>query len=97
MTLHLFEYVTGIVGKVEWDTFILSVMVSHLASFGTVAPKDGVFYMFKQVSSLKALIIDVVTAKFFWIISCTCTVSRQRMNCHMHYDIFLLSISWLFL
>jgi hypothetical protein len=37
--IHWLEYVIGIVGKVEWNTFILSVTIRHLAYFGTAAPK----------------------------------------------------------
>jgi hypothetical protein len=65
MGMHWLEYVIGIVGKVEWNTFILSVTISHLAYFGTAAPKYRVFYVFKQIFSLKALTTDAMTAKLF--------------------------------
>jgi hypothetical protein len=48
------EYLIGTVGKVELDTFVLSVTLSHLAYFGTAAPKYGVFCVFRQVSYLKS-------------------------------------------
>jgi hypothetical protein len=55
--------VIGIVVKVEWNTFVLSVVISHLAYFRTEAPKYRVFCVFKQISS--ALTTDVMTANMF--------------------------------
>jgi hypothetical protein len=63
MVMHWLEYLTEIAGKVEWNTFVLSVTISHLEYFGTAAPKYGVFCVFKQVSSLRALTTDAATAK----------------------------------
>jgi hypothetical protein len=54
--MHCQECVTGIVGKVEWNTFVLSVTISYLAYFGTAALKYGVFCVLRQISSLKACI-----------------------------------------
>jgi hypothetical protein len=71
MGIHWLENITGIIGKVEWNTFVLSVMISHLAYSGTAAPKYRVVCVFRQISSLKALITDAVTAILFWIIYCT--------------------------
>jgi hypothetical protein len=62
MGIHWLEYVLGIDGKVGWNIF-LSVTICHLAYFGTVAPKYGVFCVFRQICSLKALTTDEVTAK----------------------------------
>jgi hypothetical protein len=67
MGMHWLECVIGIAAKVEWNTFVLSVTISHLACFGKAAPKYGVFCVFRQISSLNALITDAVTAKLFWI------------------------------
>jgi hypothetical protein len=68
--MHWLEYVIGIVGQVEWNTFVLSVTISYLAYFGTAAPKYGVCCIFIQMSSLKAITTDAVFAKLFWIIKC---------------------------
>jgi hypothetical protein len=63
--LHWLEYVIGIVVKVQWNTFVSSVTISRLAYFRTVAPKYEVFCVFKQISTLKALTTDAVTASYF--------------------------------
>jgi hypothetical protein len=65
MGIHWLEYVIGVAGKVEWNTFVLSVVISFLAYFGTVAPKYGIFCVLKQVPSLKALTTNAVSAKLF--------------------------------
>jgi hypothetical protein len=69
MGIHWHDCVIRNVRKVEWNTFVLSVTISHLAYFGTATPKYGVFCVFNQLSSLKALTTDVVTAILFWIIT----------------------------
>jgi hypothetical protein len=51
--------------------YVLSVTISHLVYFGIEAQKYGIFCVFRQMSSLNALTMDVVTAKLFWIIDCT--------------------------
>jgi hypothetical protein len=51
MGIQWLEYVIGIVGKVARNTSVLSVTTSHLAYFGTAAPKYGVFCVFKQTCS----------------------------------------------
>jgi hypothetical protein len=53
MGMHWLEYVIGVVGKFEGNTFVLSVTISHLSYFGTATPKEGVLFVSKQVSSLK--------------------------------------------
>jgi hypothetical protein len=65
MGMRWLQYVIGISGKVELNTYVLSVMISHLAYFGTAAPKYEVFCFFKQMASLKALTTDALTAKLF--------------------------------
>jgi hypothetical protein len=65
MGMYWLEYVIGIAGKFEWNTFVLYVTLSHLEYLGTVAPKYGVLCVFKQISSLKALTTEAVTAKLF--------------------------------
>jgi hypothetical protein len=48
------EYVIWNAAKVEWNTFVLSVTISHLAYFGALTPNCGVFCVFKQISPLTA-------------------------------------------
>jgi hypothetical protein len=62
MRMHCLEYIIEIVGKVEWNTFVLSVMISRLVYLGRAAPKYEAFCIFKQISSLKVLTTDAVTA-----------------------------------
>jgi hypothetical protein len=49
MGMHWLECVIGIVGKVEWNTFVLSVTISHWAYFGTASPKYAAFCVFNQI------------------------------------------------
>jgi hypothetical protein len=51
--VHWLEYAIEIVGKVEWNTFGLSLTISYLANFGTVSPKYGVFCVLKQTNKKK--------------------------------------------
>jgi hypothetical protein len=44
MGIHWLEYVIGIAVKVEWNTFVLAVTISHLTYFGTAAPKYGLCF-----------------------------------------------------
>jgi hypothetical protein len=43
MEMQWLECVIAIVGNMEWNTFVLSVTINHLAYFGTAAAKYGVF------------------------------------------------------
>jgi hypothetical protein len=70
MGMHWLECVIAIVGKVQWNTFVLSVTISHVAYFGTAALKYRVFCILNQIY-LKALTTDVMATKLFWINSCT--------------------------
>jgi hypothetical protein len=63
--MHWLECVIGIVGKVEWNTFVVSVTIRYLAYFETAGPKYGVFCVLKQISSLKALTPDEMIARLF--------------------------------
>jgi hypothetical protein len=58
---NLKSYIIGIVGKVDWNTFVESVTISYLACVGTVAPNYGVVCIFRQISSVTALATDVMT------------------------------------
>jgi hypothetical protein len=49
MRMYWLECITAIVGKVQWNTFVLSATINHLAYFGTAAPKYGVFCVFNQI------------------------------------------------
>jgi hypothetical protein len=60
--MHWFECATAIVGKVQWNTFVLSVTISHFEYFGTAAPNYG----FNGQYSLKLLHYSTVgTAPLF--------------------------------
>jgi hypothetical protein len=63
MGVYWLEYVIGIVRKVEWNAFVLSVTINHLAYFDTTAPKYGVFCTFKQMPSLSTVTTHAVNVK----------------------------------
>jgi hypothetical protein len=71
MAMHWLECVIAIAGKFDRNTSVESVTIIHLAYFATAATKYGVSCVFRQISSLRALPTDEVTAKLFWIIDCT--------------------------
>jgi hypothetical protein len=58
--MHWLGYIIGIEGKVERNTFDVSVMVSYLAYFGTATRNYGIF---RKISSVTALATNAVTAK----------------------------------
>jgi hypothetical protein len=60
---HCLKYVSVIVVKVQWNTFVESVTISYLPYFGTEAPKYGAYCVFRYISSVTPLATDVVIAK----------------------------------